>query len=116
MAEDALFACSAAVLSGYLWSDYGSFEGKLGDALRRLDLGKRLTGLSGVGSVDFSFFQNGLVAVNGGSRKRVASIPVPKAFGHARLRNLIDGGKVACEGGALRIVTPANSGRILLAE
>ena len=116
VAEDALFACSAAILCGYLWSDYGSYREKLGDTLRRLDLGGRLTELGSSESVDYSFFEKGLVAVNGGPRKRTVALPIPEKFGPASLRNLIDDSMVARDGDAYRIAIPAHSGRILLAD
>ena len=113
--EDALHACAAAMLSGFLWSDAGTFKTKLGDALRRLDPGARLTGIESESGIDYSFFERGLVAVNGGSRKRAAALPLPRGFGHSRLRDLIDGGCVTARDGAFRVVAPPHSGRALLA-
>jgi hypothetical protein len=114
VAEDALFACGAASLFGYLWSDYGTFKGPLGDRLRRLDLGRRITKPRATGDLDHAFFERGLVAVNGGTRRRAATLPAPPGFAAPALVNLIDGGEVLRRQDAFRVVVPAAGGRILL--
>jgi len=113
--EDALHAYSAAVLSEFMWSDYGTCRGRLGGILRRLNLGKRLTDMESSGPVDFAFFENGLAVVNGSSRQRTVEILGPSRFKYSALRNLIDGRRIPREKGKFRVPIPAHSGRVLTA-
>ena len=114
VSEDVLHAWSAAMLSGFMWSDYQTCGGKLGRLLRRLDLGRRLTGLERIGPVDYSFFEKGLVAVNSASRRRAVEIPIPAVARRPALVNVFDRHKVTQHGGAFRIAIPAHGGRTLI--
>ena len=112
--EDALHACAAALYSGFAWSDYGTCPGPIGETLRRLDLGKKLaTGADG--DVDYAFFERGAVAVNGGSRRRAATLAPPKRFGPQRLIDLAENDEALARNGAFRVTVPANGGRVLVA-
>ena len=115
VAEDAVHAFAASALLGYLWSDYGTFEGKLGKTLRTLQLGERLTPLKAAGPVEYSFFEQGLVAINGSSRAHTATVPAPAAFKHARLESILDGTAVNRSGETYRLLVPAKAGRVLVA-
>lgn len=112
ISEDALYACSAAMLCGYLWSDYGTCKNELGKRLRMLNPGRRLTGITGEGDINYSFFENALVIVNGTNRKHAVAVPCPRHFRRSVLLSLLDGGEVLNNIGKFNIVIPACSGRI----
>ena len=69
--EDALYCYAAAMLSDFMWSDYGTGTGKVCARLRKLNLGRRLTEPTAAGEVESAWFENGLAAVNDGRRRRV---------------------------------------------
>jgi len=112
--EDALFSFAAATLFGYVWSDHGTCKDKLGDALRKLKPGKRLTSLLSCGPVDYSVFSNSLIAINGEKRKRTVALELPRSFRHEKLLNLADNTEIARKENVVHITIPANSGRVLV--
>lgn len=114
VAEDAFYSFAAAVLLGFLWSDAGTFKSPLGKKLRALRLGKRLTPLGAAGSIEYSFFGKGLVAINGSSRTQAANVSACREFAHARLQSLFDEKKTALKGGTYHLSLPAHSGRVYL--
>jgi len=114
VAEDVLHAWSAAMLSGFMWSDYQTCGGKLGRLLRRGNLGRRLTDVTRIGPVDFSFFEKGLVAVNSGPRRRAVEMAIPAAARYRVLHSVIDGSTATRCHGVFRVVIPAHGGRALM--
>ena len=114
VAEDVLHAWSAATLSGFMWWEYQTRGNKLGRLLRRLNLGRRLTGPQRMGPVDFAFFEKGVVAVNSASRRRAVELRIPAAARYNLLHSVIDRSKVRSRNGAFRLVIPAQGGRALV--
>lgn len=110
--EDALYACSAAMLCGYLWSDYNTCQNAFGKKLRTLNIGRRLTPMQGEGDINHSFFENGLVIVNGTRRKHGFAVTIPRCFRPSILRNLLNGEKIINDSGKYNVMIPAYSGRI----
>jgi hypothetical protein len=110
--EDGLFSFAAAMLLGYLWSDYGTLKSDLGRRLRTMRLGKGLTALARAGAVEYRFFERGLVAINDDPRRRAVSVPACPRFGFSRLRDLAGGGEVRCRNGSWPLALPAHSGRV----
>jgi len=117
--EDALYCYAAAMLSDFMWSDYGTGTGKVCARLRKLNLGRRLTEPTAAGEVESAWFENGLAAVNDGRRRRVLWVEAPPALrrrpGRAAPRNLIDGRTLERRGNAVRLELPAHSGRVCVA-
>jgi hypothetical protein len=117
--EDALYCYAAAMLSDFMWSDYGTGTGKVCARLRKLNLGRRLTEPAKAGEAEYAWFENGLAAVNDGRRRRVLWMEAPPAlrrrWGRAAPRNLIDGRKLDRRGDAFRLELPAHSGRVCVA-
>jgi len=114
--EDAVFAYAAARLSGFLW--YSSTPAKHRDnryeRLIRLRLGKRLTELNQVGSVDYSVFEHAIIAINGGSRPQTAVIQRPPGFDGEAVEDLISGEKIPWTDGRIQVTVPTGAGRVYL--
>lgn len=113
--EEAMHACAAAMTLGYMWSDYGTCPGALGLALRRLNLGPRLTNVLTRDGVDYAVFADGLTVINPSGRSRAIDVPVPAAFAHAALKNLADGRFVRRHNDTFRVAVPPCGGRVLTA-
>ena len=108
---------ACATLLGYLWSDYNTSRNPVACTLRRLNMGKRLTPMMRrAGEVEYAFFENGLVAVNGAARRRAVSIPPPRKAPYSALRNLADGKRIAPARDGYRVTLPAHGGRVLVAN
>ena len=112
--EDALFAYAAARLCGYLWSDYGTGKGSKCAAVRRLDLGRRLTDLKSAGSIDYAVFEGGIIAINGRARPATAKASCPKSFRNGAVRDFPDGKTYAVENGIVQLPVPGHAGRVFL--
>lgn len=118
-AEDALYCYAAAMLSDFMWSDYGTGAGKACERLRKLNLGRRRSEPAEVGDAEVAWFEDGLVAVNDGRRKRALWLEMPPAvrrgWGGRRLVNVADGGELQRRGDAVRLELPAHGGRVCVA-
>jgi len=109
--EDALFACCAALNLGYIWAGGSGVKGKLGQTLRRLDLGGPGTSIDHDADVSWTWFEKGLAVVNGGRRKRTVSVPADGTS--SPLRKESDRTRVLAKDNAYRIQLPAQGGRLL---
>ena len=112
--EDALFACAAARLCGFIWSDAGTGAGATCAAIRRLDLGARITDVTAQGRADYAIFDKGIVIVNGGSRARAVTVRPPQRFRHPAVRDLAGDRQILSKNGVLRFVVPAHAGRVYI--
>ena len=116
VAEDALHSFAAAAVSGFVWSDYNTGQDPVAALLRTTRLGRQMTDLAESGSLAFSFYDKGLVVVNGGGRKSVATVRPPASFRAQALLDISDGRKIARADDGFRVAAPANGGRVYLCQ
>jgi hypothetical protein len=108
--DDAYFCFSAARLSDFIWSDYQTIGRDPATALYRAHLGPPVTTLASTGEgVDYRWFRNGLVVMNGTDRSVTARIP---ASGKVPLVDLYEQRDVSAAGDSLELTVPAQSGRV----
>ena len=112
--EEALYACAAAAMSGFLWSDYGTCKDAVGARLRRARLGGLTTPMRERDGIAWALFRSGAAIVNATPSRRRFDLDVPPAL----RRGLIDirTGEAAGTGSTLRLTLPPHSGTMLCTD
>ena len=110
--EDAFFSYAAARLSDFVWSDYQTLNDDPATVLYRARPGPAITALQAVAEdVDFRWYRNGLVVVNGTDREAEFSLKVPDAKANS-LSDLYSGTPIPVVNGTVRLSVLAQSGRV----
>jgi hypothetical protein len=110
--EDAFFSYAAARLSDFIWSDYQTLNDDPATVLYRARPGPAITALQAVAEdVDYRWYRNGLVVMNGTDREAGFSLKVPDAKANS-LNDLYSGTPIPVANGIVRLSVPAQSGRV----
>jgi len=112
--DDAFFCYAAARISGFIWGDGQTMGRNDANRLYGLDLGAQRSGILACGGVDYSAFQNGIVAINGTRRERSARIRLAPWLTGRSFEDVYSGTTVRPADRHLPVRIPANAGRVYL--
>lgn len=110
--DDAYFCFAAARLSDFIWSDYQTLGDNPATVLYRTHLGSATTPLSTVSDIDYRWYRDGLVAINGTDQDVTVTIPAPAGWPLRALLDVYEGRSIAASANGIAISVPAQSGRI----